>query len=102
MWNPRTRYERGQWRETRGWYLLIIIGLGILSWIAIYFVRRDRQFLKQIALIQTYVYLAFAILTAFMILWQLFAAIVIISVIIAWWAQGKIDEERHNQDSIMR
>ena len=109
MLDPRATYNETEPKAGRGWWALLICGLlifGLLSLIALIAVRRDKKFLKQMALTIFYVnalYAALAMLIgmtvtgnidlAFGLILSALLSIpgILFGFIIAAYAQRKID-----------
>lgn len=111
MLDPRAKYHEGEYKKSRGWWALFIIGifvLGLPSLLAMGIVSKDKKFLKQMALVVMYGGVPFAfggMLDIFLrffdpfiggsppqLLLIMFSAFVI-GFGISWYAQGKIDQQ---------
>ena len=67
MLDPRATYNETEAKTSRGWWALLIAGFlifGLFSLIALIAVRRDKKFLKQMALTIFYVNALYATLAA--------------------------------------
>ncbi len=120
MLDIRTKYAPGQYEANRGWLVLFFIGwlvVGLLSILAMIGASGDKQLLKMMAMLN--VYASFLLLTPVgilllssgavggilgdidlensgigVIIGTIFLIPFTINFVIAWWCQGKIDQER--------